>query len=234
MIPSRLAGPDPAVSKEDQMTHSGLWRYLTRSLSACLLQTKTKTIFLTMLALAALPLSKAAEAQCYTFVAGTTASLTLNITNLPTPSTASEGHGGTNYTYALSGLSGNKATLISGSTNDSITAPPAFTITVDANSGYTVVQIGIISTSPEFTANVELENTGSDQLPSGWPSALPALSNWSKFRDNSRTSSLVQTGRCGTAAREADGAFVPLRIHTSQTTCEHSVCGFVQMSCTFP
>ena len=70
-------------------------------------------------------LPNAAKAQCYTFQAGT-ASLVLKITDLPTPTMTSLN--GTSYSYILSGLAGNSATLTLGGIVYTSTAPARFEI----------------------------------------------------------------------------------------------------------
>lgn len=116
---------------------------------------------------------RAANAQCYQFSSGTAASLTINITNLPAPSSAGSG----NYDYLFFGVSGNSANLTSGQTSYPTTL-------FDINSNFSALTNSttlLISTVQASTSSpsVTVKLTGpGNLLPAGLPSVLPLISAW--------------------------------------------------------
>jgi|SRR5271157_1679721 len=134
-----------------------------------------------LVAAAALCAPQRAQAQCYNFTAGSSASLTLNITNLPGYTTHGDGSGGTVYTYTLDGLSGNSVTLIVGSTQYSATAPGSFLIQIDENTTAPYSSFGAsaqFGSSPIVVTSASLQNLTADLLPTGLIPVLPPISNW--------------------------------------------------------
>lgn len=121
----------------------------------------------------------AARAQCYAFSDGTSASLILNITNMPSGMMTTSG-GSTSYAYTLSGLSGNTVTLTVGSTTYSSTAPGTFSITTDVNPSTPVstLSVSVSSTTPSFAASIALLTFTAPYFQSGLPAVLPTAQNW--------------------------------------------------------
>ena len=142
----------------------------------------TRAIFSAMLlAAAALCAPQHADAQCYAYTSPG-ASLSVNITNLPAPTTGPDGSGGTNYGYTLTGLSGNSVTVTVGSTPYVLGSPQVFfDIVVDANPLHTstVIQVSGSVGTTAVLGTVQLLATGGDILPSGWPTTgFPPVSSW--------------------------------------------------------
>lgn len=132
-------------------------------------------------------------AQCYQF-SGAAASLTVDITNLPTPTITSDGFGDTYYVYNLVGLTGNSVVLSAdGVTTSTSTFPTnsnsaefGISITSGANTG-TVLNF-VIAGTDDVTGNgfgviVTLADEATPSfpkgiLPNGLPITLPPIGAW--------------------------------------------------------
>lgn len=118
----------------------------------------------------------AANGQCYTFSSGTAASLSIQFTNVPSPTVTSDGFGGMIYSYG-SGTTGN-ATLTIG--NQTLSAKASFivvTIAANPNSNRSSIQISTEVISPDLS-RVGSASLGllwaEDVLPNGnLPSQIP-------------------------------------------------------------
>jgi len=172
------------------MTRVGLWRCFSQHLPACIRQTKTKTIFFILLALSALSLSKAAEAQSYQFsgvtaLGGHTATTTVNLTNIGTPTTSPDGSGGTNYFYTLPSGTANTVTFNGGtptSVNYSSSNLSGSTIIIDVNPSVTKIEMTFFAPAQGSQLDFEVQDDFSGVAglaPGGFlPLVFPPLSSW--------------------------------------------------------
>jgi hypothetical protein len=120
-----------------------------------------------------------ARAQCYTFYAGTAASVILKITNLPTPTISSVGPSGIAYSYNLNGLAGNTVTLTRGGVVYSSTAQFSFSIATTDVGNTSGLAIEMLSQeSPTFGVIIALQALGPSFFPNGLPPVLPPISQW--------------------------------------------------------
>lgn len=132
------------------------------------------TVITILLAAVLLIGPRTAQAQCYAFKnAPSQATLILNITNLPQPSTAISNQ----YTYTLSGLSGNTVTTVIGSSSVTAIAPETFTISVFQTASRSSIAVNV--TSQNLGAVISLATTSHALLPGlALPSVLPPVDQW--------------------------------------------------------
>ncbi len=122
-------------------------------------------------------------ALCYQFSSGNAASLTVNITNLPTPVVTSIGGIYTSYQYPAFGAPGISESLTIGQTTYvGPTAPTTIYILTESASTTSTLQIsGGVLVGPglgnDGAAGIVLSGNG-NLLPNGLPAAIPPISSW--------------------------------------------------------
>jgi hypothetical protein len=123
------------------------------------------------------------SALCYQFSSGSAASLTINITNLPTPLVTSIGGVFTSYQYPAFGAPGISESLTIGQTTYvGPTAPTTIYIYILSAGATSEVQIsGGVLVGPglgnDGAAGIVLSGNG-NLLPNGLTAALPPISSW--------------------------------------------------------
>ena len=136
-----------------------------------------------------------ANAQCYQFSSGSTASLTLNITNLPQPIVSSDTHGVVTHKYDFRGLPGNRAKAVVGAAISTSSEFPilkeasnestfSLTIAYGPDTG-TTFEVLVVANAGLMEAHVFLHaraDRGHPKglLPDGLPPILPPPSAWSE------------------------------------------------------